>query len=104
MSRWTPIYSDRQIGGCPIVCEHIYASFALVQHRASAQFIQKSVGSLDSIFASKCGVKMTLTFDADSGRGSLLMAASTLVQFAAAQRSEDGRKPGALYNEPMKDP
>lgn len=58
---------------------------------------------LDSIFAPKCDVKMTLTFEAESGRGSLLMAAAPLVQFAEAQRSEDGRARGALFYELIED-
>jgi hypothetical protein len=60
--------------------------------------------SLDSIFAPKCDVKMTLAFDAESGKGSLLIAAAALVQFATAQRSEDGRTHGALFYELVKDP
>lgn len=58
---------------------------------------------LDSIFAPKCDVKMTLSFDAESGAGSLLIAAAPLVQFAEAQRSEDGRERGALFYELIED-
>ncbi len=57
----------------------------------------------DSIFAPKCDVKMALTFDAGSGKGSLLIAAPALVQFALARRSEDGRTHNPLYYELVRD-
>ncbi len=59
--------------------------------------------SLDSIFAPKCNVKMTLTFDAESGKGSLLIAAPPLIQFASAQLPGPRGVPSALYQELFRD-
>jgi hypothetical protein len=59
---------------------------------------------LDSIFAPKCDVKMTLTFDVETGRGSLLMAADELVRFALAQQGDAPGKRGPLHHELIRDP
>jgi hypothetical protein len=53
----------------------------------------------DSIFAPKCNVKISLTFDVETGKGSILMAAPLLHQFAASQRGESQGKRGPLYHE-----
>jgi hypothetical protein len=58
---------------------------------------------LDSIFAPKCDVKISLTFDVETGKGSILMSAPLLHQFATSQQGDLPGKRGALYHEILTD-
>jgi len=59
--------------------------------------------NLEPILAPKCNVKMTLTFDVESGKGSILMATPPLIQFASAQPEGSRGLPSPLYQELFRD-